>query len=161
MFDKIKPYVLALALVANLAGCTVTVPMATEAEDQLRKTFSVSQDKAGLYIFSMTKSHYPQFFINERYYNNGVNLYRLGYKTYTFQEISPGTNFISTIGSAFSSKNKILLSINAEAGQNYFVQVTPHMGMWTWYTTAKLVSEDVGKESVLMCKLSRNKGFSY
>ena len=71
-----------------------------------------------------------------------------GSKTYFMWTVEPGEHEISSL-----TENTSKITVKAEAGRNHFIWQEVKMGMWTARSLLQQVSEDVGRQGVLECKL--------
>lgn len=139
---------LTLILSAYLTGCA-SVPMASVEDDQMRKTFTEpDQGMAGLYIYRNTNFGGA---LKKSLYIDGVLQGETGPMTYLYREISAGEHILST-ESEFSDND---LKLTASGGNNYFVRQYIKLGLFVGGAGLELVTDDVGRQGVLECKLAR------
>jgi Protein of unknown function (DUF2846) len=131
-----------------LSGCA-SVPMAPPEQDTARKQFSApAADKSGVYIF---RNSFVGQALKKRVSVDGTLLGETANKTYFYREVSPGSHTIST-ESEFGDNT---VTLQAEAGKNYFVRQYIKMGVFTGGAALQMVSEEDGKKEVLECKLAQ------
>lgn len=133
-----------LLITAALAGCA-SVPMASLNNDNQAKTFQVKQDRANIYVYR--NEHFGAA-IPMSLALDGKMTGRTGAMTYAKWEVLPGKHEISSI-----SENTSKLSLNAEAGKNYFIWQEVKMGMWQARSLLQEVDPTAGMAAVKECKL--------
>ena len=139
--------VASLILSAFLNGCA-TVPMASVESDEERKAFSPpSQGTAGLYIYRNSALGSA---LKKSVYVDGQLVGETASMTYFYKEVQPGKRVLST-ESEFSNNE---LTLDAIAGQNYFVKQYIKIGLFVGGANLEIVSEEKGKKGVLQCKLA-------
>lgn len=131
-----------------VTGCA-TVPMAPKNQDLSLKTFTKpSSDKAGLYVY---RNSYFGAALKKNIYVNEDYLGESASKVYFYKIIEPGLNKIST-ESEFSDNS---IELQAEGGNNYFVEQYIKMGVFVGGANLKIVSEEEGMKNVLECNLAK------
>ncbi|HEC20102.1 MAG TPA: DUF2846 domain-containing protein [Gammaproteobacteria bacterium] len=136
---------LLLGALALLSGCA-SVPMATKADDAMAKQFKVSPDKARIYVYrnEMLGAAIPMVVALD-----GKVMGKTAAKTYFVFEVNPGPHEIMSQG----EKDKVL-TVNAEAGKNYYVWQEVKMGAFMAGSKLQLVDEATGQAGVKECKLA-------
>jgi hypothetical protein len=138
---------LILVILVNLTGCAY-VPMATTADDQLRKQFlAPTEGKSGLYIF---RDSYLGTALTKKIYIDDQLIGTTAPKTYFFREISAGHHKLAT-ESEFSNNE---ISIFTNPGSNYFVRQYIKIGVIIGGANLEQVTEEDGKKGVLDCNLA-------
>jgi len=141
-------YLFALLAATLLAGCA-SVPLASSHEDIEAKRFNSEKTQASIYIYR------DEGFIGSArtlpILIGGRTIGATAPKTFFLISVAPGKHKLaSTEGKFFS------LDLEAEAGGIYFVRHIPHVEMWGISGSLELVSEQVGRKGVLLCKRSPN-----
>ena len=141
-----KKIILGFILAANtlLFGCA-SVPMAPDAEDLAAKAFTVSKDKAGIYIYrdeTFGAAIKMPVSMDEKLLGQTAS------KTYFFKEVKPGNHVIKSL-----TENTSTLDLKAEAGKIYYVWQEVKMGAFQAGSKLQLVSEEKGQKGVKSCKL--------
>lgn len=138
----------AMVSVVLLSGCA-SVPMAPKDMDMARKAFAVpASQSAGLYIYrdSMLGAA-----LKKTLYLDGQVIGETASKTYFYKEVAPGKHTIST-ESEFGNND---VSLDTEAGKNYYVNQQIKMGVVTGGAKLVMVDDEVGKKGVQACKLAK------
>jgi uncharacterized protein DUF2846 len=152
MFKKI---LLLLTIIASvqLTGCA-SVPMASSEQDQARKEFlKPAEGMAGLYVYRDSSFGAA---LKKTVSIDGKIIGETAAKTYFYKDIEPGKHSLST-ESEFSDN---AISINVEAGINYFVRQYIKFGAFVGGADLVPVSEEKGKQGVLSCKLAKESEIS-
>jgi len=132
-----------LATVALFSGCA-SVPLASSATDSKSKEFQPLPDRASVYIYrnenfgaaiSMTVSL------------NKLTLGQTAAETYFHVNVPPGRYTVESI-----SENVSSVTLNLDAGKNYFVWQEVKMGMWSGRSALQQVDDAKGRAGVLECK---------
>lgn len=139
-----KKILLIAALSISLVGCA-SVPMASLDRDNQAKTFQVKQDKANIYVYR--NEHFGSA-ISINLALDGKMEGRTAAMTYAKWEVVPGQHEISSI-----SENTSKISLNAQAGKNYFIWQEVKMGMWQPRSLLQEVDTSTGMAAVKECKL--------
>lgn len=129
---------------AFITGCT-SVPMADVTRDAKAKTFSVSADKANVYVY---RNEAMGGAVKMDVALNGKPLGQSAAKTYFAIEVPPGKHTLVS-----KAENDSTLDLVAEAGKNYFVWQEVKMGVLYARNQLQLVDESTGKAGVAECKL--------
>lgn len=132
---------------ATLSGCA-SVPMATSQQDTQAKSFTVSQDKAKIYVY---RNETLGAALKMPVTLNGKAVGDTGPKTYYMLEVAPGSHELTSQG------NESTLRIDAEPGKNYFVWQEVKMGLMSGGSKLQLVDEAKGQAGVKECKLAQAK----
>jgi len=134
----------ALATAAIVSGCA-SVPMASADADAAAKTYKVEPGKANVYIYRNENFgaavKLPVLIDNVAVGDTAAN-------TYLFKQVDPGNHIITS-----KAEHDSKLSLDAEAGQNYFIWQEVKMGLWAAGSELHLVDEAKGKAGVAECKL--------
>jgi hypothetical protein len=150
MSNKIL-FIFVLVSLFELVGC-VSIPLAPTEQDAARKQFPMpAQDTAGVYIYRNHLATRQGLLVKRSIYMDDKLLGDTLPDTYFFREVKPGIHKIST-ESEFSNND---LTLDAEAGKNYFVHQFLKMGLLSAATGIELVPEDVGKKGVLNSQLAQ------
>lgn len=141
---KLLTRLLLLTLALFLAACS-SLPKAGVEQDSTAKSFSPAADKGTLYIYR-----------NERFGGavemdvlvNNKPLGKTGPKSYFALTVPPGQYTIVS-----KSENDATLSVDVEAGKNYFVWQEVKMGILYARSLLQLVDDAKGKSGVLECSM--------
>jgi hypothetical protein len=137
--------IVGILTIGLLAGCA-SVPMASLQQDTEAKAFTTVPGKANIYVYR-----------NESFGSavkmpltlDGKIAGQSGPKTYFKWSVDPGQHEIASI-----TENTSRLTLNTDAGKNYFVWQEVKMGMWTAQSQLHEVTEEEGRKGVLECKLA-------
>jgi hypothetical protein len=138
-----RTFILSLVGVAALlAGCA-TVPMAPSSADATAKTFQTTPGKANVYIFRDetfgAAIHLPLAV-------DGKPIGSTAAKTYFLETVDPGSHTIS------SGDSKV--TIDTQAGHNYFIWQEVKMGVVVAHAKLHVVDEAKGEAGVRNCTLA-------
>lgn len=142
-------YGLLLLMVTSCAS----VPLAPVEEDTMAKQFSPAEGKCLVYVVRPARGVGIAITITPVIDKQMVGALRE--KTYAVAEVEPGKHVVALGGSGMESSSAV--TIQAEAGHVYFVQVYPKMGMFAARSGVEQMSEEEGKKLVQKSKLI--KGF--
>jgi hypothetical protein len=137
----------AIIFVSLLSGCA-SIPMAPKEQDAAAKQFSPPKDKAGLYMY---RNSFMGQALRKRLLVDGVVIGETANKTFFYKQVMPGQHTLST-ESEFGDNS---ITLQAEAGKNYFVQQYIKMGAFVGGAGLRMVSEEEGKREVLSCELAQ------
>ena len=147
MMMKAK-WILPFALTA-IVGCA-TVPLASPESDEAAQRFMPPEGKANLYVARSNSSY------------GGAVSFKVVVDEEVVGEIAPGTFFLVAIDpgkhsiAATSIQNSAKAIVDAEAGRNYFYEVTATSGVLGAQASLGLVLlEPMGKLMVRQAKLAR------
>ncbi|MFO0795364.1 MAG: DUF2846 domain-containing protein [Candidatus Brocadiaceae bacterium] len=140
-----------MLFITTLCGCA-TVQMASPQLDQEAKSFTASPEKSNIYIVRGMGAGLAVIF---QIALDGKIIGSIAPNTYHLLAVTPGQHMIS----AFSMENSAQVSINAEAGKNYYIKVSTHMGWTVARVGIEIISEEEGKGAVLGAK--RAESISY
>jgi hypothetical protein len=138
--------VTALAAVVLASGCA-SVQMASEQQDTSAKSYAVKPGTANIYVF---RNEQMGAAIKMPVALNGKLVGDTAAKTYLLLQVPPGSHAIVS-----KTENDATLTVNAQAGRNYFVWQEVKMGMMTARSLLHLVDEPTGKAGVAECKLAQ------
>jgi hypothetical protein len=130
-------FVLIAALV--LAGCA-SVPMGDPKRDAELKSFAVSQDKAGIYIY---RNESMGAAVKMDVSVDGQAIGQTAAKTYFYKEVAPGKHVVSS-----TAENTDTLEVDAKPGTLTFIWQEVKMGLLYARNKLHLVSEEEGKKGV-------------
>lgn len=128
--------------VGLMSGCA-SVPMAPQSADSAAKAFKADSAKANIYIY---RNETFGAALKMPVTLDGASIGQTAANTYIFQQVAPGSHTIT-------SQGKDSLSIDAKAGNNYFVWQEVKMGLVSGGSKLHLVDEAKGKAGVAECKL--------
>ncbi len=131
-----------------LVGCA-SVPMATVEQDRFRKTFKKpSSNRSGLYVYRNTivgAAIIKSVYIDEYELGETAN------KVYLYKEITPGEHELSTD----SEFGYYTIKFKAHGGENHFAALCLRVGTMAGGAGLKMVTQEVGQEGVLQCRLAK------
>lgn len=132
-------------LLISAAGCA-TVSMATKEKDAEAKNFIAQQDISNIYIYRVSSFgaavKYPVVL-------DGKMLGELPGGTFIFVTSQPGQHTIHV-----TAERSKIETFTAEPGKNYYIMLTPRMGMWTAGAKLTLMTDEKqAQEDVKKCKL--------
>lgn len=125
-----------------VTGCA-SVPMASPAADSAAKVYATNSTKANVYIY---RNETFGAALKMPVTLDGAPVGETASKTYLYRQVDPGTH-------AITSQGKDTLSLEATAGNNYFVWQEVKMGLVSGGSKLNLVDEAQGKAGVAECKL--------
>lgn len=140
-----------LSAVAMLlaSGCAATVELAAPDEDTTAKLFNPPQDKAGLYI--TRKSGFAGSAILFQVVVDGRVEGGLAPGTYRVVSVQPGRHVVSVT----TAENQSTQTVDAVAGECYFYEVKPKMGMFAARVEVTPLTALEGQEMVLENSLAK------
>jgi hypothetical protein len=133
-----------LMLASVLTGCA-SVPMAPIDQDTRAKQFDVSPGKSNIYLYRDEEFGAA---ISMPVALDGRVAGKTAANTYFLWTVEPGSHEISSL-----TENTATISIDAEAGRNYFIWQEVKMGMWMARSALHEVTPEVGMAGVMECKL--------
>jgi hypothetical protein len=145
---KLSNVIVFLHVMILLSGCA-HVPVASTDKDFRAKEFQPPEGKANIYVFRL-----------KEFFGDGI-LFQVAVDGSNASGIAPGTFrlFIADPGkrtvSVNSNENQDAVEIDAQAGRNYFVDISPKMGLITARVSANLDTDEAGRRSVGKCKLTQ------
>jgi hypothetical protein len=119
--------------------------MASPEADASAKAFQTDPSKAGIYIY---RNEIMGAAVKMPVLLNNVSVGDTTSKTYIFRQVDPGTHVITS-----KTEKDVTLSLDAQAGNNYFVWQEVKMGAFAARSQLHLVDEATGKAGVAQCKL--------
>jgi len=125
-----------------LSGC-VSVPMASPEADAQAKTYATLPTKANLYVFrheSFGRTNKMTVSLD------GKLVGQTTAQTYFLLQVDPGKHEVASL-----AENVSTLSVDAQAGKNYFVWQEVKMGAWSARSLLQLVDEETGRKRVDAC----------
>lgn len=134
-----KLYYALITAALLMSGCA-SVPMGDPKQDAALKTFTVSKDKAGIYIYrneSMGAAVRMDVAID------GQPIGRTAAKTYFYKEVAPGKHVVTS-----TAENTDTIEVEAKPGTLTFIWQEVKMGLLYARNKLHLVSEDEGKRGV-------------
>lgn len=134
-----------------LSGCA-SVPTAETTGPNEVKTFDTpTEGNAGFYIYRT-----PSFsgaLLKKYVYVNGECLGETVPGVYFYKEVKGGSEYTISTESEFSENH---LTLNTEAGHNYFINQYIKSGLFVGGANLKLVEEDVAKFRLMNTDLAIN-----
>jgi hypothetical protein len=134
-----------VVLFAAMATGCASVPMATPEADATAKKFQVAPDKANLYIY---RNESMGAAVKMKVLIDGQPAGQTAAKTYVMRTVDPGSHVVTS-----KAENESTLTVDAVAGQNYFLWQEVKMGFGSARSSLQLVDEAKGKAGVAECKL--------
>jgi len=134
----------ALITVVLASGCA-SVPMASVDQDMAAKSYARKQGKANIYVY---RNENMGAAIKMPVAVNGKLVGDTAAKTYLLLEVAPGQHTITS-----KTENDSTVTVNAAAGQNYFLWQEVKMGLMTARSNLQQVDEKTGRAGVEECKL--------
>ncbi len=131
-----------VALVLMISGCVATVAMMPETLDVEAKRFSPPPNKANIYL--VRKSYFGGSGVLIQVFLDGKILGSVASGTYILVDVDPGTNQIAVI----TKENQDAITLNTEAGGNYFVFAVSQWGWWTARARLIELDEEDGRKVV-------------
>jgi hypothetical protein len=125
-----------IVLIALLTGCA-SVPMAPLEQDAKAKDFAPAPDKASIFIY---RNEVFGAAIPVTVSVNDITIGQTASKTYFKYDVAPGKYVIKA-----HAENMAEISINANAGNNYFIWQEMKMGMWMARANLTQVDESTGR----------------
>lgn len=143
MLKQFLGVVMAAAII-SMTGCA-SVPMASAEKDTSAKSYKTDPNQANIYVYR-----------NETF-GAAIKMpvlidnYAVGdtaSKTYIFKQVAPGSHTVTS-----KTENDATLTIDAKAGENYFVWQEVKMGAFAARSQLHLVDAEKGKADIAECKL--------
>ena len=130
-----------LLLVAALviSGCA-SVPMGDPKKDTQAKTFTVAQDKAGIYIY---RNESFGAAVKMDVSIDGQVIGQTAAKTYFYKEVTPGKHVVSS-----TAENTDTLEVDVKPGTLAFIWQEVKMGFLYARNELHIVPEEEGKKGV-------------
>ena len=140
-----RSFLIAASLLGALfvTGCA-SVPMASQSADSAAKSYKPAAGKANIYVY---RNETFGAALKMPVTIDNASVGETASKTYIYRQVAPGTRVISSQG------GKSTISIEAKAGENYFVWQEVKMGLVSGGSKLQVVSESVGKAGVAECEL--------
>ncbi len=133
-----------LLLVTLFSGCA-SVSLAPPQADQQAKQFIADKDKSNIYVY---RNESLGAAVSMPVALNGQIVGKTGAHSYLKLSTEPGSNVVTS-----EAENSSQITLNTEAGHNYFVWQEVKMGIVSARSKLQLVSEEEGKKGVLESKL--------
>jgi hypothetical protein len=147
MQNRFTLFIAALGI-AVLSGCA-SVPMDTPTADAEMKTFSAPPaDQAGLYIY---RDSFAGQGLKKTVKIDGEVIGETANRTYFYRLISPGSRVIAT-ESEFSDN---AITLQALAGQNYYVRQSIKMGVFVGGAKLEVMPQAVAQAHLQKCELAK------
>ena len=146
---KVGLFLLAVVMMAGMAGCATTVPMGAAKQDQELKTFKVAPDKSGIYIY---RNESMGGGVKMDVAVDGTPIGQTAAKTYLYKEVTPGKHTVTS-----KSENTASIEVETVSGKLYYIWQEVKMGVLYARTKLHLVADDVGQKGVLETKLAETK----
>ncbi len=130
-----------VAVILMVSGCQ-KVPLMPETLDVEAKRFSPPPDKANIYVVRTSSDVGAAVLI--QVYLDGKIRGSVASGTYLLFEVDPGANQIAVI----TKENQDAVTLNTEAGENYFVFAVSQWGWWTARARLIELDEEDGRKAV-------------
>jgi len=143
MSTRLIPLSLILSI-ALLAGCA-SVPMAPPDADTSAKSFQTDPAMANIYVY---RNESLGAAVKMPVLIDNVWVADTAADTYIFKKVGPGRHVITS-----KTENDSTVTIEAQAGNNYFVWQEVKMGMFAARSELHVVDDAKGREGVMECKL--------
>lgn len=140
--------IMLIIVFCHLIGC-VHVPMAKKRDDVKAKSFVTTPGKANIYVF---RDGIFGASIKTPIRMNGEKVADIAPSTFAKVIVEPGKVILQS-----ESENKDEIQIQVEPGQNYFVRQSLRKGSMTAHVKLRAVSDQVGQNAILNCKLVKNR----
>jgi hypothetical protein len=140
--------ILALSFITLVFGCA-SVPLASKEEETQALGFRAEADHAGLYV--CRKSEYNGSGLLTQIVLDGKMKGSLKAGTFFYFSVSPGSHSLAYI-SADSQRN---LSLDVDAGKNYYVELSPRVeDIGFWKFRFLLADEAHAQATIRKCRLA-------
>jgi len=140
---NMKNLLLILSTMILTNGC-VAVHTASLQKDEFSKKFVPPKDKSNVYLY---RNENFGMAIGMPVVVDGKLAGTTGAKTYFNWQLNPGNHTFQSM-----TENTSVLSLNTEAGKNYFIWQEVKMGLWTARSSLQEVPDDVGRKGVMESK---------
>ncbi len=141
-----------VAVILMISGCMATVAMMPETLDVEAKRFSPPPDKANIYVVRTSSAVGGAVLIEV--YLDGKIRGSVASGTYLLFEVDPGANQIAVI----TKENQDAVTLNTEAGKNYFVFAISQWGWWTARAGLLELNGEDGRKAVALSKRAQPLG---
>jgi len=133
----------AVILSSLLLGGCASVPLASDAENAMAKTFPTPESgKAGLYVY---RDSFVGKALKKDVYLDGHCIGETADRIFFYQQIPASQPHVLSTESEFSANN---LALNIASGKNYFVRQYIKMGVFVGGAGLEQVSESEGMRVV-------------
>lgn len=143
-----KKLIATVIFATSLVGCA-SVPMGDPKQDAALKTFTITPDKAGVFIY---RNESIGGAVKMDVAIDGNPIGQTAANTYLYKEVSPGKHSITS-----TSENADSIEIDATPGTLSYVWQEVKMGVLYARTKLHLVNDADGKKGVLETKLAETK----
>ncbi len=144
MFSRAKQYkgiVIVSSLILFSIGCA-SVPMAPQDMDVAAKRFKPPEGKANIYVIRRSALGFAVIF---QVIVDGKIRGAIAYNTYLLFPENPGKHTVAVL----TGENMQAVTLNTEAGRNYFLEVGAKMGWWSAQAWIEPLDREKGREAVL------------
>lgn len=135
-------------LALNIVGCA-TVNMGDAKQDAALKTFTVPQDKAGVYVY---RNETMGAAIKMTVEMDGQQIGQTGANTYLYKEVAPGKHTFTS-----KAENDSTVEVDAKPGTLLYLWQEVKMGFVGARSKLQLVDQAQGQKGVLETKLAETK----
>lgn len=134
--------VLILLTLPLFVGCAATVPIMPDDLDASAEQFAPPADKANLYITRISDMGMAVLF---QVRLDGELVGSIATDTYLLFEVEPGQHKVSVI----TPESQALHRVDAQPGNNYFVDVVPKMGWAAARAELVQLTDEEGRKAVV------------
>ena len=138
-------YLLTVAFVLLLSGCSAVQKATTEADAQA-KTLSANEEKALIYI---VRPNFLGTAIRFKVYCDDKYIGATGGQRFIYTYQDPGMHLFLS-----KAENKSTLELEVEAGKIYYIEQIPTMGFLYARNRLRLLDDVAGQEKLSACTLS-------
>jgi len=137
------------ALALAMSSCATSVPLASESDDAGAKTFAPPNGRASIYVVR-DGGYVSGMFVVFRVSLDGIERGALANTTYLVFSVDSGRHIVTASG----NENREQVTLDIEAGQNYFVSVRSKIGYRTARVTVKQLTATEGRQAVRDARLA-------
>jgi len=134
-----KLFCVPLLIALAISGCA-SVPMGDPKQDAALKSFSIAQDKAGIYVY---RNESIGAAVRMDVSVDGQPIGQTAAKTYLYKEVTPGKHTVSS-----TAENTDTLEVDAKPGTLTFIWQEVKMGLLYARNKLHIVSAEEGKKGV-------------
>lgn len=143
-----KSLITAVALALSLVGCA-SVNMGDAKQDAALKTFAISNDKAGIYIY---RNESMGAAVKMNVELDGRVIGQTAANTYLYKEVAPGKHTVTS-----KAENDSSIEVDAKPGSLLYIWQEVKMGLLSARSKLQLVDQAQGQKGVLETKLAETK----
>lgn len=143
-----KSLITVAALALSLVGCA-SVNMGDAKQDAALKTFAITKDKAGVYIY---RNESMGAAIKMNVELDGQAIGQTAANTYLYKEVTPGKHTFTS-----KAENDSSIEVDAKPGTLLYIWQEVKMGLLGARSKLQLVDQAQGQKGVLETKLAETK----